>query len=154
MDNLFSEIYNKYKNDVYRLIYSYMLNKEDSNDILQKVFTKLYIHINKFYSSDENVKKWLFKVASNECKNYFKSFWISKRKDVENINDLIIKENKDNYVVDTLNIVPYKYRITLYLYYFEGYSIKEISSILSISENNVKQRLKRGKEKLKVELEK
>ena len=85
MDNLFSEIYNKYKNDVYRLIYSYMLNKEDSNDILQKVFTKLYIHINKFYSSDENVKKWLFKVASNECKNYFKSFWISKRKDVENI---------------------------------------------------------------------
>lgn len=153
MNDLFTKIYNNYKNDVYRLIYSYVLNKEDSNDILQKVFTKLFININKFNLVDNNVKKWLFKVASNECKNHLKSYWISKRKYIDDLSNLNKIDNKDNELINILSSISLKYRLPLYLYYYEGYSIKEISTILKISESNTKQRLKRGKEKLKIELE-
>ena len=41
----------------------------------------------------------------------------------------------------------------VHLYYYEGYSVKEIAAILKISDSAVKQRLKRAREKLKIELE-
>ena len=41
------------------------------------------------------------------------------------------------------------YRVVIYLHYYEGYSVKELSKILKISESNVKVRLKRGRDKLK-----
>ncbi len=153
MDNLYEEIFHKYQHDVFRLIYSYTLNTEDANDIFQKVFFKLYINLKKFKTSDENVKKWLFKVASNECKNHLKSFWVSRRAVVEDITDLKKSENVDNMIIDSLRRISAKYRIPLFLFYYEGYSIEEISKIMKLSLSNVKQRLKRGREKLKGELE-
>ena len=61
LNELFDNIFNKYYKDVFRLAYSYTLNKSDSEDITQKVFTKLYENINKFKSDDDNVKKWCTK---------------------------------------------------------------------------------------------
>ena len=153
MNELYDEIYHKYKDDVFRLIYSYTLNREDTNDIFQKVFLKLYVNMKKFKSSDENVKKWLFRVSSNECKNHLKSFWISKRTNVDDITDMKNVDNKDNSIIDALKEVQAKYRIPLYLYYYEGYNIEEISNIMKLSQSNIKQRLKRGRDKLKGELE-
>ena len=153
MNELYDEIYHKYKDDVFRLIYSYTLNREDTNDIFQKVFLKLYVNMKKFKSSDENVKKWLFRVSSNECKNHLKSFWISKRTNVDDITDMKNVDNKDNSIIDALKEVQAKYRIPLYLYYYEGYNIDEISNIMKLSQSNIKQRLKRGRDKLKGELE-
>lgn len=153
MNELYDEIYHKYKDDVFRLIYSYTLNREDTNDIFQKVFLKLYVNMKKFKSSDDNVKKWLFRVSSNECKNHLKSFWISKRTNVDDVTDLKKVDNKDNSIIDALKKVQAKYRIPLYLYYYEGYNIEEISNIMKLSQANIKQRLKRGRDKLKGELE-
>ena len=45
--------------------------------------------------------------------------------------------------------LPQIYRIIIHLYYYEGYSVKEISSILQIKESTVQTRLMRGREKLK-----
>ena len=47
--------------------------------------------------------------------------------------------------------LPMKYLQVIELYYFEGYSVAEISDILSANENTVKSRLKRGRELLKGE---
>ena len=46
-----------------------------------------------------------------------------------------------------------RYKGVVHLYYYEGYSVKEIAAILKISDSAVKQRLKRAREKLKIELE-
>ena len=48
-----------------------------------------------------------------------------------------------------VNRLNKNYRIVIYLYYYEGYGVKEISAMLGISETNVKARLKRGRDKLK-----
>ena len=49
--------------------------------------------------------------------------------------------------------LPEKYRLVLYLYYYEGYSVREIGQILRCSTSAVKMRLKRGREKLRESLE-
>lgn len=95
-------------------------------------------------------------MVSNECSNVFKSFWKSI---VTHYNKLdFTSESKDNNetyeLYEFLNGLDYKYRLPLFLFYFEGYSIKDISLILRKSENCIKQRLKRGKEFLKIELNK
>ena len=64
LNELFDNIFNKYYKDVFRSTYSYTLNKSDSEDITQKVFTKLYENINKFKSDDDNVKKSIFEEIS------------------------------------------------------------------------------------------
>lgn len=151
LNDLFDKIFNKYYKDIFRLAYSYTLNKSDSEDITQKVFIKLYGNIDKFKSDDDNVKKWLFKIASNECKNFRKSFWVKNI----TVNDELLNVNSfniDNDLLNSLMHLSFKYRIPLYLYYYEGYSIKEISLILNKTENCIKQRLKRGREVLRKEM--
>lgn len=155
MKKNFENIYFKYYDDIYRFIYSYTLNKSDTEDIIQKTFIKLYNNISKI-QNDDHAKRWLLTVASNECTNFFKSFW---RKNITSYNELDFTSEFNNYneyydLYETLNKLNYKYRLPLYLFYFEGYSIKNISMILKKSENCIKQRLKRGKEFLKIELEK
>ena len=58
----------------------------------------------------------------------------------------------DNDLLNCLIGISFKYRIPLYLYYYEAYSIKEISIILNKTENCIKQRLKRGKDVLRKEI--
>lgn len=153
MDELFIEIYQKYFNDVYRLIYSRTLNVQDSEDIAQKTFTKLYKSISKFSVADENVKKWLFKAAVNNTNDFFKAIWYTKKVYLENLENIALDVNMEKNVISYLNDIPPNYRIPLYLYYYEGYSIKEISEIMKLTESCVKIRLKRSKEKLKLEME-
>ncbi len=152
MDTLFTEIYTKYYNDVFRVAYNYTLNRHDAEDIVQLTFTKLYKNRKKFQEANEDVKKWLFRVAINNSKNFLLSAW-KKKNDLKDDLELFGMKEKDRSVLYDLQHLSKKYRITLYLYYFEGYSIKEIASILNTTQSNIKQRLKRGREKLKIEME-
>lgn len=150
--NLFTKIYEKYYNDVFRIVFHYTLNRFDSEDIVQFTFIKLYKNISKFHEPNEDVKKWLFRVAINHAKNHLISPWKSKSNLQEDLK-LFGMEEKESTLFYDLKQIAKIYRITLYLYYFEGYNIKEIAKILNTTESNIKQRLKRGKEKLKMEIE-
>ena len=49
--------------------------------------------------------------------------------------------------------LPPKYRVPMYLYYFEGYSIKEIAELTGSKTSTLQTRLARGREKLREVLE-
>lgn len=147
MDKEFIKLFNLYKNDVYRLVFSYVANYSDADDITQAVFIKLYKNINKF-DDKLSVKKWLAKVSINECKSFFLSSWYKKIKPLTNQDDIALENKEDN----TLNVIlklPRKYRLVIYCYYYEEYKIKEIATILKMNENTIKTNLKRAKEMLK-----
>lgn len=153
MEERFDEIYNLYNKDVYRFIYSYMLNHFDTEDVLQKTFYKLYKNKKILKLFDIEIKKWLFRVSLNETKDFFKSSWTRKAQELDEITANKIYKNNENKLIEALKDIPKTYRIPLYLYYYEGYDIKEIAKILKKSESAIKMRLSRGKEKLKIELE-
>ena len=150
MEKQFIRIFNLFKNDVYRLSYSYTKNISDSDDITQNVFVKLYKHNEVLELDDISIKKWLFKVAINECKTLLLSSW--KKKIIpfteKEENTLYAKVN-DNSILDQVMQLPKKYRLVIFLYYYENYSIKEIAEILNTTITNVQTMLSRARDKLK-----
>ena len=55
-------------------------------------------------------------------------------------------------VLAKLLLLPEKYKTVLYLYYFEGYSVKEISAMLGHKESTIQTQLSRGRKRLKIDL--
>lgn len=62
---------------------------------------------------------------------------------------LHFKKDENKYLFEEVMKLPDKYRIVIYLFYYEDYSIKQIASILNIGESNVGVRLSRAREQLK-----
>lgn len=148
MEEEFIYLFNLFKNDIYRLAYSYTGNYGDADDVTQAVFIKLYKRIDKF-DSEINVKKWLIKVTINECKTLFLSSW--KKRIVpltEKEENISLKEN-DNSILLGIMELPKKYRLVIFLYYYENFKIKEIANILKKNENTVKTNLARARVLLK-----
>lgn len=149
----FEEKYYKYKDLLFRIIFTYVKNPNDAEDILQEVFTKLYCS-NKAFETDEHEKRWLIRISINLSKNHLKLFW-NKKRDIFNHEDLPGESFSSEYN-DLLQMVlnlPDKCKAPMYLHYYEGYSCKQIGEILGCKESAIKMRLKRGRELLKMNLE-
>lgn len=147
MDNVFIRIFNKYKNDILRLAYSYLKNISDAEDITQNVFIKLYKHNNILLQDDNDIKKWLIKVTINECKTNLVSLWkrnIHLFKDNEQ-DILCSSDDKEDYLLNIIMSLKKRYRLVIYLFYYEGYKIKDISKLLNISISNVQTILQRAR---------
>ena len=141
----FINIYNLYNKDIYRLSYSYTHNIKDAEDITQKVFIKYYKNSSKI--KEEHIKQWLIKTTINECKDLFRNIW--NKKVIKTDQEIIIKStNNKEYLLENL---PHKYRIIMHLFYYYGYTSKEISELTNIKESTIKQRLRRGRLLLKEE---
>lgn len=142
--DIFTEYVRKYRNTVFRVAYSFVNNVQDSEDITQDALLKLYKSEEKF-SSDENVKAWLIKVTSNTAKNFIKRNSLRRKEPYKEENTV-----QDDYgIAEVMKGLKSDYRIVIYLHYYEGYGVKELSELLSISESNVKIRLKRGRDRLR-----
>ena len=151
-DEKYLAIINTYTNTLYRMAYSICKNKQDAEDVVQNTFLKLYT-TDKPFESDEHLKNWLIKVTINNCKHIFMTPWKNKT--------VLLDEYKESgyYTIDhsinnseVLNAVlslPAKYRIVVHLYYYEDYSIREISKIIDEKETTIQTRLMRVRQKLK-----
>lgn len=149
MEELFIKYYKEYYNDVFRLSYSYTLNMQDSEDICQRTFTKFYNYLINDKVQEDKVKQLLFKIAINDSKNILTSSWRKLTSSFEKTEYKLETKMDNSDLIECLKELNSKYRIPLYLYYYEGYSIKDISVILKTNESTIKTRIKRGKEKLK-----
>lgn len=134
-------------------------NREDAKDCFQNVFLKLYLS-QKEFSSEEHLKAWLIRVAVNECRSFHRTLW-KRRVDlgyeedektsprqVPDSEEQIIYREECGRLLEALRSLPEKYREVLYLYYYESFSIGEISEILNLRVNTAKSRLLRGRKKL------
>lgn len=139
----------KYSDMVRRICFMHLKNRADVEDIFQEVFLKYLLH-GKF-DSEEHEKAWLSRVAINQCNDFHKSFF---RKHVCSINDLEIPmEDKTQVeVVREVLSLPSDYRNVIYLYYYEGYTAREIAEILKKKENTVHSALHRARAILKERL--
>ena len=138
-----------YGDTVYRVAYSYLRNRADSEDIVQDTFVKL-LKSDKSFESEEHIKAWLIRVAANLAKNTVSSPWFSRREELSE--QLPAEESTDNGLSAAMKQLDGKYSAVIYLHYYEGYGVKEIAKLLKISEPNVKARLMRGRERLKAYL--
>lgn len=138
-----------YGDSLLRLAFTYTKSMEDAKDLVQDVFLKYFTHSPKFDSS-EHEKAWLIRVMVNMCKNYLTSYY---RKSYAELDESIsVSDSYSSGLLEAVRSLPEKYRAVIHLYYYEGYSQKEIGSILRISESGVATRLQRGRNLLRARL--
>ena len=141
-----------YVDVVYCVALSYAKTKEDAEDVLQNVFLKLLTKRVKF-EDDEHIRKWLIRVAVNECNSLWSSFWRKNVEYIDRMEEEITFQNADySDLYDAIKVLPAKLRIVLHLFYYEGYRTKEIADLLHIREATVRSRLTRARKLLKSQL--
>lgn len=144
------EIIKKYADMIYRIAIHNLKSKADAEDIFQEVCITL---ITKNPPEEEpHLKHWLIRTTINKCRSLQRSVWHKKRESIDDYLHLEAPEKQA--VMEEIWSLPANYRNIIYLYYYEGYTIKEISEILKKSPNTISSRLQRGRKRLKSILEK
>ena len=142
----------RYIDTVYRVALNYIKSPADADDITQNVFLKL-LQEKKPFDSDEHAKRWLIRVTVNECKNLVRSRWWRAESFEEYAGTLAFDNQAQSDLFHMVMALPRKYRLPIYLYYYEGYSTQEIGQLLKLPKNTVCTQLKRGRELLKESLQ-
>lgn len=148
----YEQIVRKNIDTVYRIAISYTKTPADADDIVQQTFMKLLTK-KVLFTDEEHIKRWLIRVCINECNSLFSSFW---RKNVDSIDamatepEFTMTESSELY--EAIKTLPTKCSIVIYLFYYEGYSSKEIADILHIKEATVRTRLVRARKLLRTQL--
>ncbi|MDC7291409.1 RNA polymerase sigma factor [Blautia schinkii] len=146
-----NRVVEEYADTVRRICYSYMKSYHDTEDIFQTVFLK-YINTQPSFASRENEKAWFIRVTINCCKDFLKNFFRKNTCSFQEIDEPFQEEQEYSQVREAVLSLPPKYRIVVYLHYYEGYTAAEIAEILRSKENTIYTRLSRGKKMLREEL--
>lgn len=141
-------LFHRYKDDVYRLALSCTRSPQEAEDICQSVFLKLMEHP---HITPGKEKAWLMQVTVNQCRSLLRSHWWSRTAPMDE--KLPAPTAEGDGVREAVMALEPKYRVVIYLYYYEQYSVKEIAQLLRISPSNVSTRLFRAREMLKKRLE-
>lgn len=147
----FRALYEEHLPMVYRLAYSYLKNQADSEDAAQESFLRLMKQEKPFRDAG-HVKAWLIVTVSNVCKDMLRR---KQRQELEldEARDQMAKPETDRELLETILRLPEKYKTVIYLYYYEGYSVREIADMLKLTAEAVKTRLRRARAMLRVDLE-
>lgn len=149
-DEQFTTYANRYMDTVYRTAYHCLASRAEAEDVTQEVFLKL-LGERKTFESDEHVRNWLVRVTVNTCRNVIRSRWWN-HVSIEGYPEPAASERSGG-VLESVLALPAKYRVPIYLFYYEGYSTQEVAAILKIPKNTVCTRLKRAREMLKIMIE-
>ena len=146
------DICEKYFDTVYRLALCQTKQKHYADDVTQEVFLRFF-KTDKSFESEEHIKAWLLRVTVNCSKDIFLNSWFKKTAPLSEIKDDITfdTEEKSDIYYAVLDL-PQKYKSVIHLFYYEDYSVSEISKCLGIKESTVKSQLHRGREILKNKL--
>lgn len=140
----------KYAPAVYRLAYARTGCRADAEDVMQEVFLRM-VKTRPVFASQAHAKAWLLRVAFNCANDLFRLPWRRREEPLEE--DMSAPEGpREGSVTQAVLALPARYRIPIHLYYYEGYSVAEISKIIGKSEGTVKSRLSRARDKLREQL--
>ena len=146
------EILETYGKMVYRLAYARTGSRADAEDVTQTVLLKLYQQGDRF-ESEEHRKHWLLRVAVNESRRLLRSFWRSRAVPLDEQWDAPVSDDPaKRELFQAVMGLETKYRLTIYLYYYEGCSVKEVAAALHANPSTVQTWLQRARERLRREL--
>lgn len=129
-----------YRDEVFRLAVSYTRNIQEAEDICQTVFLKL---LEQKQLQPGKEKAWLMQVTANQCRSLLRSTWWKKTVTLDSA--MPAEPLHENEVFHTVMALPPKYRVVVFLHYYEGYSTAEIAKLLKISQTAVTTRLSRAR---------
>lgn len=156
----FTQLYDYYKEPGLRFINSIVKDKEESENMLQDVFIKIW-HRRDQINPELNFNAYLFTCLKNMAFDHLKK--IDKNQQMLDQYLIKIKDNHDtgidveevkiNRLLSAMSTLPKKRKMILQLIVEEGKSYQEIAEIMRISKNTVKNQLVKAKQYLRVSVD-
>jgi RNA polymerase sigma-70 factor (ECF subfamily) len=161
--NALSELYEVFSEKIFRRCYFLLKDKQLAEDAVHDIFIKILSSV-KGISASITFEAWLNRTVYNHCIDIIRKTKTKNSKDFNendhSVNNLaeVIEEFEINEMlneslrkkIDALNEID---RTILSLFYWEGYSVKEISEIMELSESAIKMRMKRSRDNLKSDIQ-
>ncbi len=159
---IYSQLVDRYKDGIFGLIYKYTNDYNETQDIAQEVFIKVYKQLNNFRFQSK-LSTWIYRIATNSCID-----WGRRKKKDANIMPLdevtmtdssidlessFVFEEQRKRVRSIVNKMPDKYKLLVVMYHFHNLKYKDISEILAMPEKTVETRLYRARALIKKEVE-
>ncbi len=157
----FRELVERYQRKVYSICYGMLKNPDDSLDVSQEVFIKVYRNIEKF-NQQSSFYTWLYRITVNMCIDHIRK---NKRVKIVEYDDAISREGNGGNdfllpsklglhpdkvygrkelrekMLEALESLGEKHRTILILREIDGLSYEEIADVLNISKGTVMSRL-------------
>lgn len=158
--NCFLELYDLYRQDMYKTAYYILKNHHEAEDAVHEAFMIIMKNLNKINEINcPRTRGYLIIIVKNVALKKY-----NKNKKTEYIDDKDVFEDTDieeqvlseigyEKISEMMLLLPENYYQILYLSVYMGFDIKEISENLGITYENAKKRLQRAKLKLKKMLE-
>ncbi len=147
INNAFTKLVSMYKQRLYWHIRNMVKNHDDTDDILQNVFIKVYKNISKF-KGDSKLYSWMYRIATNESITFLnqkaKKYNISneelQQQLIENLEADVYFEGDEIQLKlqKAIALLPQKQQQVFNMKYFQELKYKEISEILETSEGALK----------------
>lgn len=154
-------LYHRYASKLYAVCLRYSGNDDEAKDVLQDGFIRIFekLHTYKFEGSFEG---WMRKIVVNTALERYRSKNILRKvEDIDRITEMEMEPEVEDYsgldveiLLTMIRELPPKYRMVFNLFAIEGYSHKEISKKINISEGASKSNLSRARLILQKKVEK
>ncbi|KAE9633182.1 MAG: polymerase sigma-70 factor, subfamily [Epulopiscium sp.] len=154
LEDQIAECAEQYKENYYRLAYSYVKNVDDALDIVQESVYKA-IYSGKSLKNQDYIKTWIYKIVVNTSLDFLrkqKKNIVVDEELLESFDFGAIDDYEDFDLQKALDNLPFKYRTVVTLRYFEDMKINEIAEILNENTNTVKTRLYKSLEMLRIKI--
>ncbi|MEK4627475.1 sigma-70 family RNA polymerase sigma factor [Solibacillus sp. FSL R7-0682] len=148
--------------ELLRLAYTYVKSQEVAEDIVQDVLLKAF-EAQQQFRGESSYRTYLYRLTINRSYDYLRS-WSYKNTVLTNkiqkifngsksAEQQVMELSENNMLGRAVFELPVKYREVIIFYYYKELKIEEIAALLSVSDNTIKTRLRRAREKLKIKLE-
>ncbi|MDE6748970.1 MAG: sigma-70 family RNA polymerase sigma factor [Lachnospiraceae bacterium] len=149
--NVFAKIVLDATDSLYHISKSILQSDADCEDAVQEAIATAFAKLHTL-KQEQYAKTWLTRILINECYNILR-----KQKKLVPLSDYEPEQEYEtedySELYKALLRLKKEYRLTIVLYYLEGYSVKEIARIMRAGEGTVKSRMSRGRKLLKSILE-
>jgi RNA polymerase sigma-70 factor (ECF subfamily) len=138
-----------YQSQVFRVAYQILGNREEADEIAQKVFAKIYYSV-KGFDARRCLYTWVFGIAVNECYGFLRTKWLNVPNEISpdarpTSERAILRRDLLNRLLER---IPAEDRRLLLLRELEGYSVAKLSEVIGLDENTIKTRLFRTRQRL------
>lgn len=157
--NAFAVLVDRYKDFVFTLSLKMLRNSNEAEESAQDTFIKVFRSLNSF-KKESKFSTWLYKITFNNCLDRIKKqkrnrpiaelneYTEQEAKSLMSVLESIEETERKKMIQDCLNLLQPEENFLITLYYFNENSLKEISQIMEINENNLKIKLFRARKKL------
>nr|WP_263323196.1 RNA polymerase sigma factor [Neobacillus sp. Marseille-Q6967] len=155
----------EYGKSVYLYIFSLVKHKELAEDLYQETLLSAYLAFPTIQESSK-LKNWLFTIAANKCRDYWrkenktKQFWKEEVYSYSVVieptplpEERVLLKDSATKMAEKVKTLPEIYQKPIYLYYYQDYTLNEISVKSNLPISTVKTRIKRAKERLRPKLQ-